>query len=81
MQVTLSVQTLVHYFPPSPQLEDLLRLLLNLLASSVCRHILADLLWDKGLILLVLVQNQSMAVRLLTIKVPGEGGVGMTSEL
>ncbi len=56
--------------PPYPaQQEELLRLLLNLLTRSSSRYILADLLWDKGLVFLVLIQNQSMGVRLLAIKV------------
>ncbi len=63
----LAITSLTAY----PQQDELLRLLLNLLTSSVTRYILADLLWDKGLIFLVLIQNQSMAVRLLAIKVAG----------
>ena len=48
--------------------EELLQLLFGLLTTS-SPHGLAETLWNKGLPLLVLIRAESMAVRLLTIKV------------
>ncbi len=50
-------------------LEEILRLLYNLLKTAQSRHALGDLLWEKGIPLLVLTRAQSMSVRLLAIKV------------
>ena len=51
------------------QVEELLRVLLSLLTTSSYQDSLASALWGRGLVILVLVQAQSMAVRLLAIKV------------
>ncbi len=50
-------------------LEEILRLLYNLLKTAESRYALGDLLWDKGIPLLILTRAQSMSVRLLAIKV------------
>lgn len=52
--------------------EEILRLLYHLLKGSNCQYILGELLWDKGIPLLVLIRAQSMSVRLLAIKVSRE---------
>lgn len=53
-----------------PQLlEELLRLLHNLLKTGECRHTLGEQLWEKGIPLLILIKAKSPSVRLLTIKV------------
>lgn len=51
------------------QQEEILRFLHNLLTNCPCQFGLGELLWEKGIPLLVLVRGQSMAVRLLAIKV------------
>ena len=51
------------------QQEETLQLLHSLLTNSQCQYVLGELLWDRGISLLVLIHAQSMAVRLLTIKV------------
>ncbi len=50
-------------------LEEILRLLYNLLKTAASRYALGDLLWEKGIPLLILTRAQSMSVRLLAIKV------------
>ena len=52
--------------------EEVLRLLHNLLKAANCQYILGELLWEKGIPLLVLIRAQSMSVRLLAIKVGHE---------
>ena len=51
------------------QQEEILRFLYNLLSNCPCQFALGELLWEKGIPLLVLVRGQSMSVRLLAIKV------------
>ena len=51
------------------QQEEILRFLYNLLTKCPCQFALGELLWEKGIPLLVLVRGQSMSVRLLAIKV------------
>ena len=64
-------QSVYAFSPPSSQQEEVLRLLYNLLTSSRSSPQLGELLWDRGRVLLVLIQAHSMAVRLLAIKVGG----------
>ena len=49
--------------------EEVLRLIHNLLKAANCQYILGELLWEKGIPLLVLIRAQGMSVRLLAIKV------------
>ena len=51
------------------QQEEILRFLFNLLTNCPCSFALGELLWEKGIPLIVLVRGQSMVVRVLAIKV------------